>query len=321
LHALFLAVISTLVILTIRQSSTYADAESVYLDTLAKNSNAWMPHNNLGLLLVERDPERAEFHFRQSLRIKLEYHKAGLNLVTSLRQQGRIEEAATQLERTIDAMSRDAVQAPDEPKVLAQEHLRLAQLYVELGRQNEAELSFGRALALSPHNATAHMQLAHLYVIQNRVDDAAVHFEAALQEDPDEWYALRSLGIIHFRRGDCAAAIAYLNRALRAADSLNAYVQIAPELIRILTTCPDPTLRDVGEAIRVAEHLCELTRRNEPAALDILASVYAEAGRFEDAIRTGEEAISVAKFHNQKEIIPDMTRRVNRYRNGQRARD
>jgi protein O-mannosyl-transferase len=311
-----------LIALTARQASTYESAETVYRDTLAKNPHAWMPQNNLGLLLLERDPQQAEIHFRESLRLKPDHYKAGFNLVTALRDQGRIEEAATQLQRVIDNVTADSLQNKNrEPEFLSKEYRRLAQLHVELGHAAEAEKSFLSALRLSPGDPTTHAQLAQLYLDHSRIDEAVSHFRASLKHGGDDWYVLRALGIIYYNKAEYANAIAHMEGALGAAQSWNEHIQIAPELIRMLTTSPDPAQRNVQRAIALAEQLCELTNQSEPAALDILASVYAEADRFQDAVRTGERAIALAKSQGLMHLVEGMTQRVGRYRQGKRARE
>ena len=62
-----------------------------------------------------------------------------------------------------------------------------------------------------------------------------------------------------------------------------------------LATCPDATLRNGPEAVRLASHACAVTGRGNPELLDTLAAAYAEAGKFPEAINVAQEAIAVAR--------------------------
>jgi Flp pilus assembly protein TadD len=44
----------------------------------------------------------------------------------------------------------------------------------------------------------------------------------------------------------------------------------------------------------LAEKACKATNNTDPEFLDTLAAAYAEAGRFDDAVRTAQQAIQVA---------------------------
>ena len=62
----------------------------------------------------------------------------------------------------------------------------------------------------------------------------------------------------------------------------------------VLATHSDPEVRDVAEAIRLGESAVDRTERQDLSALSTLAAVQAEAGRFDDAVRTAREALALA---------------------------
>ncbi len=68
---------------------------------------------------------------------------------------------------------------------------------------------------------------------------------------------------------------------------------ISNNLAWLLATCADPAVRKPSEAIRLAESVCEKSRRKLPSTLDTLAAAYAAAGRFDDAVSTMNEALSL----------------------------
>ena len=89
----------------------------------------------------------------------------------------------------------------------------------------------------------------------------------------------------------------------------------------ILATHPDLEVRNGAEAVKFAERLCELSKHQSPVGLDTLATAYAEAGRFSDAVSTAQKAIGfVSPSANQAKIL-GMRNRLNLYKEGKPYRD
>jgi len=68
----------------------------------------------------------------------------------------------------------------------------------------------------------------------------------------------------------------------------------------LLATAADSAVRNGAEAVRLAERACELTGRKQAFNIGTLAAAYAEAGRFEDAVRAAQQAIDVATADGDK---------------------
>jgi TPR repeat protein len=62
----------------------------------------------------------------------------------------------------------------------------------------------------------------------------------------------------------------------------------------ILASSHDGGARDPAEAVRWSRRAAELTQRQVPAVLDVLAASYAAAGELERAVATAEEASRLA---------------------------
>ena len=60
----------------------------------------------------------------------------------------------------------------------------------------------------------------------------------------------------------------------------------------LLATCPDDNVRNGRRAVTLAEKAVELTERKNATYLDTLAAAYAEARRFDDAVRVQQEALT-----------------------------
>jgi tetratricopeptide (TPR) repeat protein len=170
----------------------------------------------------------------------------------------------------------------------------------ESHRYNEAADVGRERLAVSPYDATAHSALG-----------------SALAEDGDLVSAAQHFGYVMMLRPELEQAHAQLRQILlslaREPDGLQRLHEIAAnapdsprmldELAWLLATYPDSRSRDGGEAVRLAEHACNLTQRKIPALLDTLATAYAEAGDFPRAINTAEEALNRAGSSGDNDAV------------------
>ena len=64
-------------------------------------------------------------------------------------------------------------------------------------------------------------------------------------------------------------------------------------------TCPKDSFRDADEAVVNAKRVCDITKDREGMYLDTLAAAYAEAGRFDDAVKAQEKALTDKSFANR----------------------
>ena len=81
----------------------------------------------------------------------------------------------------------------------------------------------------------------------------------------------------------------------RAALKVNPrYPSALNDLAWILATQSDPQLRNVPDAVRLAEKACQLTNRTNASYLDTFAVALAEASRFPEAASAASKARSAA---------------------------
>ncbi len=200
------------------------------------------------------------------------------------------------LERAI-AEARHAIQlGPEDPSA----YQFLSNCLFESRRYSEAA-DLGREwLAVTPYDAAAHSALG-----------------SALAENGDLVSAARHLGYVMMLRPEVEQTHAQLRQILvsfaKEPDGLHRLREIAAhapdsprmldELAWLLATYPDSKSRDGSEAVRLAEHACDLTERQIPALLDTLAAAYAEAGDFPRAISVGEEALTRAGSSGDNDAV------------------
>ena len=165
----------TLGAFTWRQGAIYANLETLWRDTVAKNPDAALAHNNLGLILDGRDRvDEAVAHYREALRVKPDFVEAQSNMGAALIHLGRLDEAIVHLQEAvrIDPGFADA--------------------YFNLGIASDAQgnlagaiAAYAAALEHRPNFASAQLGLGLVYARQGQDKQAVEAFHAALRMRPD----------------------------------------------------------------------------------------------------------------------------------------
>jgi hypothetical protein len=83
----------------------------------------------------------------------------------------------------------------------------------------------------------------------------------------------------------------------------------------LLATHPDAKYRDGAEAVRVATRAVQLTKNRNADALDTLAAAYAEEGQFPEAVKSAQEAETLARSDGK----PDLAAQIRYRREGYQA--
>ncbi|MFV1959274.1 MAG: tetratricopeptide repeat protein, partial [Planctomycetota bacterium] len=108
---------------------------------------------------------------------------------------------------------------------------------------------------------------------------------------PDNGTVTRQVGQLLLEAGQAEEGLKYL---VKAAALLPQDVKLLTTVAWQLATHPDARVRDGKRAVALAEQAVEGTHRNRPEPLDALAAAYAEVGHFDDALRTVQEALTMA---------------------------
>jgi len=89
----------------------------------------------------------------------------------------------------------------------------------------------------------------------------------------------------------------------------------------ILATATDASIRDGDLAVRLAERAARESNFSNPLVLDTLAAAYAEAGRFDEAVRQIEAARTLAERQGPPSAVEILSARAEEYRNREPYRD
>jgi tetratricopeptide (TPR) repeat protein len=241
-------------------------------------------------------------------------------LAWALIQLGRSDEALREAEHATQLSPADGAC-----------RLQLASILSHLGQTQRAIVEARHALRLGPDNADAYRHLAMWLSESGQQEEAINVAREGLVVAPYDSDMRCSLGIALMRKGDLRAAtnqfgyalalqpeggtthfnlglaLLQLGRPAAALGHLETAARLSPEsplmlttLAWVLATHSDGALRNGEEAVRLAERAVALESRGNPRSLGSLAAAYAETGRFPDAIKVAEEAVSVASSNGDQ---------------------
>ncbi len=197
-------------------------------------------------------------------------------------------------------------------------HGNLAVALRALGRDREAEEEFREAIRLDPKAAAPRTNLARLLQEGGRPAEAEAVLREGIARSPGAT-ALRSLlGATLASEGKAAEAVSVYREAL-AADPED--VPALTGLAWILATSRDDALRDPDGALEAAELMAAKAGRTDPFVLDTLAASFAAVGRFEEALRTVEEAARLEAARRDPALLEGLGRRHASYLEGKAWRE
>jgi arylsulfatase A-like enzyme/Tfp pilus assembly protein PilF len=270
-------------------------------EALRENPKLANAHNNLATALSGQGKLAESIgHLREALRYNPEYAEAHYNLANAVYQQGQREEAV-RLYRMALAIKPDLVEA----------HYNLAMVMAKQGNPQEAVHHYRQAIRFQPDLSPALNNLANLLASQGQMEEAIQNYERALKANPK--YALAHIGL-----GGVLRVEGQLDRALvhfrKAQQLMPEQPRALSGLAWILATSPDEGVRRPEEATRLARRAAELTQRRDPAVLDTLAASLAAAGRFDQAEKTAQAALDLAKSAGNLELAQQIELRLEGYR-------
>jgi tetratricopeptide (TPR) repeat protein len=282
--------LTVLGMLTWRQSGNYADAETLYRATLARNPASWMAHTNLGVVLAENPSRRPEAiaEYRVALHLKPDDAQTHADLGNALAQTpGGLAEAIAEFQTAL-RLTPDAVQTHDDLGVA------LSQMP---GRLPDAIAEFRTALQLKPDYAEAHDNLGvALTQPPMHIPEAIAEFQAAIATKPDFADARSNLArALEQMPGRLLDAITQFQAALRLnPDDAQAHNDLGIDLAQLPGRFPE-AIAEFQAALRI--------QPDYPEARENLANALVQVpGRLEEAIAEYQTALRTrpddAEAHN-----------------------
>jgi Flp pilus assembly protein TadD len=191
-----------------------------------------------------------------------------------------------QVDKAVEHLQKAVVLQPESSDF----HKSLGDALCREERMDEAIIQYQKALEIKPDFAEAHNDLAYGLLQTGRVNEAITHFQRAL-EIQQSYEAYYNLGYAFRRKGMAAEAMACFQKAIELQPQ---FIPAQRNLAWMLATWPEPSVRNGGKAVALAEQANQFSKNKDPLVLRTLAAAYAEAGRFPEAVATAKQALALA---------------------------
>jgi len=266
--------------LSFKQTSYWRDSISLMSHAAECTDNNIHAHDNLGdAYLKNGNVDEALTEYQISLNRRPGYAYAECNLGCALLNKGLPKEAILHFQKALSTNADYAVA-----------HHNLGEALREQGLFDEAIAHLSRALELNPGLPKAETQLGAALLQKGDPTGALVHYERALRINPNFPETHNIVGSILLQQAKEREALTEFQFALQADPSNFTY---ANNTAWLLGAARDKSLRDGPIAIQLARKAVEQSG-GQPAALRTLAAAYAQAGLYQEAIDTCDQAIKGA---------------------------
>ena len=282
------------------QASYWQNGEALWTHTLACTADNTVARINLGTALLQAGREdEATFQFQRALQINPRSAEAHYNLGTMLLHAGRADEAMARFRQALEINPR-----------YADAHNNLGYVLLLTGRVQDAMAEFQQALQIHPDDADIHNNLGSALLMTDRLEEARVQFQQTLQIHPNDAGAQFNLGYVLLRMGRPDEAMVHYQRALQINPSS---VKILDGVAWVLATASPAAVRDGRQAVELAERAIQLAGGEDPILLRTLAAAYAEDGRFDDAVRSAQKALTLARAAGQSDFAGQLDDQLKLY--------
>jgi tetratricopeptide (TPR) repeat protein len=165
------------------------------------------------------------------------------------------------------------------------------------------------------------LPMARELMEQNDIDGTIDFLSRAasfIEDDPELGKLLVWIADELMKRQRSAEAIPFYEQALaRSPNDIVVMNNVAWQL----ATNPDDRIRNGEKAIHWSERAAKQSSFLDPNILSTLAASYAEAGRFDDAVKITRQAIERATRMNQADFVKRQQARLELFRNRRPYRD
>ncbi|PYL52295.1 MAG: hypothetical protein DMF29_11135 [Verrucomicrobia bacterium] len=339
---LYTILLLTLASLTWGQSRQYANVETLWRTTIARNPECWMAHSNLGLLLSQRDDvDEGITHFEKVLQIRPTEPGGYSNLGNALLRKGLVDEAMAQFQTAVMISPNDADAQINLGAALLEEgrvdegieyftkvlekyprhalaHNDLGNALLQKGDSDGAIREYQKTLDLPFDHGDSHYNIGQALRQKGQVEDAIAEYRKALELQPDHANAHNNLANALRQKGLIKQAVQHYEAALKSDPSS---VLVKNNLAWLLATSADPSVRNGPRAVELAEQAVRVTDGYDPVSLHTLAAAYAENGQFAQAVAAAQDALNLAEERGLTPLAESLRGKIVLYKAGSTYHD
>lgn len=242
--------------------------------------------------------------FRRAVEAAPDDAQLRLRFAEALEFLGETEAAGEQWAAAARLTGDDAERA----RLLAEDGRRLA----TQGRYDEAIAQLTESLRLVPGAAPVRSELASVLGHLGRFDAAVAEFRKVIEAEPRHAAARRGEIVALLLSGRYGEARVRLQEALREfpQDAQLAHVQA-----RMLSSVPDPRVRDGRLALEIAQRLAAV--RQDLRVRETLAMALAESGRFDEALEVQRGVVGEAEARGDAGLVRDVRGKLEAFARGE----
>lgn len=254
----------------------------IQADPPVKNEINAIAYRRLGeLMLTQNQVDRAFDYYENAV---AETNFADSSMRTLIEQSlvnDRVDRAVTFLKKRLQSN-------PSQERV----RLSLAELLGRAQRGSEAIETLREGLKLTPDSVRLHFALSRILAGNGQFDDAISELQSVIELRPDQPAPYAEMAAIYLMQSNPKAAVETARRGLTKHPN---FPDLANTAAWILASSADESLRDAETAVKLAKRACQATGYSHANYLDTLATAYAAAGKFDEAVQTEQRAIEIAK--------------------------
>ena len=297
------AVLAALSWRTIARNRDYRSDLSIWRETVAHCPTNFRAQHNLGMVMhrLGRGAE-AGAQFRKALELSPTYAVGHGSLGNLLMESGNLDEAIAHFRKAVEIR-------PD----FEGGWFNLGNAMVKAGQFDSALAAYRRAVEVWPDFAEAHNNLGLLLLQTGHTGEAIVHYRRVVAILPEKVAGYGNLGFALSEIGRFEEAVASYRKAL----ALNPReLAVLSNFAWLLATCGEASIRDGPRAVEMAEEANRIAGESNAQVLRSLAAALAEAGRFPEAVATGQRASYFATTAGNTPLAESVRLEIDLYRKG-----
>lgn len=261
-----------------------------------------------GLALAELgETARAEELLMKAIPLDMQGTTAQRAMASFRVTTGKLDQAASLLRAVLEANPQDASAM-----------YQLADVLTRQGRSAEALEQFNKVAQLAPNDPRVPFMIGNVHYTAGKLDEAKKSWLRALEIAPAYEDPYVRLGELASKQKDYPEYVRILKEGLERVPNS---ALLANGLAWVYATSPDEKFRNGAEAVKLAERAVKATNSRMHQMIDTLACAYAEAGRFEEAVKSIDEAANMASDPSQKVFLDQYKIRQKLFREKKPFRD